>query len=120
MGRKTYESIGKPLPERINIILTHDPHYKAPGCEITNSPEAAIRAAGNPLEVMVIGGAEVYRQFLPKAKRMYLTLIDEDFEGDAYFPEFNPSEWQETERRDFAPDSENPYHYRFLTLERKS
>lgn len=119
MGRKTYESIGRALPDRANIILTRDLQYVAPGCAIVHSMEDALRAAGTVEEVMVIGGAEIFRLFLPRAKKLYLTFIDATFEGATYFPDWNPSEWREVERDERQPDQENPYHYAFVILERK-
>ena len=85
MGRKTFESIGRPLPDRINIIITRDENYKAEGCIVAHSMEEALKAAENHKEAMIIGGSQIYKEFLPKANKMYLTSIDADFEGDAYF-----------------------------------
>ena len=118
MGRKTYESIGRALPDRINIILTRDAGYRAAGCMIAHSPAAAIAAAGDAPEIMVIGGEQIFRVFLAPAKKMYLTLIDADFKGDARFPEWNADEWRQTAREEHAADGANPHPYRFLTLER--
>jgi len=120
MGRKTYESIGKPLPGRTNIIIGRDSDYQVPGCIVAHSIDAALAAAAGNDEVMVIGGAALYEQMLPRADRLYLTLIDEDFKGDAWFPEINRAQWQEQERVDHAPDAANPYHYSFLMLQRMS
>lgn len=119
MGRKTYESIGKPLPGRTNIIISRDSDYQVPGCIVVHSIDAALAAADHN-EVMVIGGAALYEQMLPRADRLYLTLIDEDFKGDAWFPEINYAQWQERERFDHAPDVANAYHYSFLMLQRMS
>lgn len=119
MGRKTFESIGKPLLYRKNIVLTHDLNYRAKGCIIVHSPQAALSAAKGANEVMVIGGAEVYREFLPMTERIYLTELHADFEGDTYFPEFDHNEWQEKERQDFQPDEKNSYLYSFVVLDRK-
>ena len=119
MGRKTFESIGKPLPNRINIIITRDQNYKAEGCTIAHSTDEALTAAGNAEEVMVIGGAQIYKEFLPKANKMYLTIIDTDFEGDTYFPDYNVEEWKETAYEEYERDAENPYDYSFITLEKK-
>ena len=118
MGRKTYESIGRALPDRINIIMTRDTGYRATGCAIAHSPAAAIAAAGTTAEIMVIGGEKIFREFLPLAKKMYLTIIDADFKGDARFPEWSADEWCQTAREEHAADSANPHPYRFLTLER--
>ena len=119
MGRKTFESIGHPLSERINIILTKDRNYKAPGCIVVHSIDEALRAARDAKEVMVIGGSSIYQQFLFHADRMYLTFIDEDFDGDAFFPRFNEAEWIEVKRENHEPDEENPYRYSFIMLERR-
>lgn len=118
MGRKTFESIGHPLPDRTNIIITHDTGFTADGCTIAHSLEEAITSVGEAEEAMVIGGSSVFQQFLPYAKRMYLTIIDEDIEGDALFPEFDKNEWREQERITYEPDEKNKYRYVFLTLER--
>jgi dihydrofolate reductase len=118
MGRKTYESIGHPLPERTNIVVTRDHAYAAPGCVVVHSIESALKAAGDHAEVMVIGGTDFYWQLLPKADRIYLTLVHEEFEGDALFPELDVSEWREVERTDCEPDEKNPWPYSFIRLER--
>ena len=120
MGRKTFESIGRALPNRTNIIMTRDADFRADGFIIVHSPEEALHAAKGAEEVVVIGGSSIFEKFLPKIGRMYLTIINEDFEGQSLFPEFNNQEWREIERRDFAPDEKNIYSYTFLTLERKS
>ena len=119
MGRKTFESIGKPLPNRINIIITRDENYKVDGCIVAHSIDEALKAAGSPEEVMIIGGAQVYKEFLPRANKMYLTLIEADFEGDAYFPKYNVEEWEEIAYEEHERDKDNQYNYRFLVLRRK-
>lgn len=119
MGRRTHESIGKPLPGRSNIVITRDRSYQAPGCTVVHSVEAALAAAEHAEEIMVIGGARLYEQLLPWAHRIYLTRIDHEFEGDSWFPEWQHGQWQEVERQDYAPDERNPYHYSFLILERQ-
>jgi len=119
MGRKTYESIGKPLPNRTNIIITRDQNYNAEGCIVVHSIDEALKASEGNEEVMVIGGAQIYKEILPKANKMYLTIIDADFEGDAFFPEYNIEEWEETAYEEHERDAENQYDYRFLTMERK-
>jgi len=118
MGRKTYESIGKPMPQRTNIIITKDQDYKVEGCIVVHSIDEALKAAGNVEEVMVIGGSQIYKEFLPKANRMYLTFIDAEFEGDTYFPEYNIEEWKEISYEEHERDAENPHDYRFVVLER--
>jgi dihydrofolate reductase len=117
MGRKTFDSIGRPLPGRTNIVVTRDPAYTAEGCVVVHSIEAALAAAGDVEEVMVIGGADFYRQLLPRAGRIYLTLIDADVEGDTWFPELDETRWRERTREDHAPDEENPHGYSFILLE---
>jgi len=119
MGRKTHESIGRPLPERTNIVVTRDPSYAAPGCMVAHSVEAALEAAAGHDEVMVIGGAEFYRQLLPRADRIYLTLVHQAFEGDVFFPALDDAEWRETGRSDFDADDANPVKYSFIQLERR-
>jgi dihydrofolate reductase len=119
MGRKTFESLGKPLPNRINIVLTSDKNYHQDGCVVVHDINGALNAAKEHGEVMVIGGAAIYEQFLPLAGRMYLTLIEGEFEGDAFFPHFNASEWFELESQQHKADPNNPYDYTFVTLERK-
>lgn len=119
MGQKTFESIGKPLAGRINIVLTLDENFNPPNCTVVHSIEEAMSAAKSYPEAMICGGVSIYCQFLPLADRMYLTLIEGDFEGDAFFPEFNWNDWQETERIENEPDEANPYKYTFLTLENK-
>lgn len=123
MGRKTFESIGHPLPKRPNIVITRDRAYHREGCVVVHDADAALVAGGTvgtTEEVMVIGGGEIYVLFLAQANRMYLTLIDADFTGDIRFPEFSESEWRETAREEHAADAANPHPYAFITLERKS
>ena len=98
MGQRTFESIGKPLPQRINIILSRDDNFSPSGCFVAKSIDEALKQTKGAIEVMIIGGASVYKQFLPLTNKMYLTMVEEDFEGDAYFPEFSYNEWEETER----------------------
>ena len=122
MGQKTFESIGKALPGRTNIVLTLDKNFQAPDCLVAYSIGEAIQIAKNlgTKEVMIGGGVSIYKQFLPLAGRMYLTLIEGDFEGDAYFPEFDYNDWNEVGRVENAADKDNPYRYTFLTLQRKN
>ena len=120
MGRKTHESIGRPLPGRLNIVLTRDTDYRAEGCTVVHDPAGALDAAGAAHELMVIGGADLYRSFLPRADRLHLTLIHRDFAGDTFFPDFDPADWQEVARQDVHDDPESGgLTYSFLTLERK-
>lgn len=120
MGRKTYESIGRPLPGRHNIVISRNPAFSAPGCTVVPSVDAALAAAGEVAEVMVIGGAQLYAETLPRAQRIYLTRIDAGFDGDAWFPALDADVWQECQRAEHVPDDKNPYPYTFLVLERVS
>ena len=120
MGRKTYESIGKPLPGRSNIVVTRDPDYRAPGCQVVHSLEQALEAGAGHTEVMVIGGAELYRQALGRAQRMYLTLVRAEVEGDTLFPDIEPQQWRELERESHRADEKNQYDYDFVILQRVS
>lgn len=120
MGRKTFISIGKPLPNRANIILTRDKQFSAQDCLVVSHPDAALSMAQelDQDEVFVIGGAEIYRQLLPRVQRLYLTIIHHHFEGDAFFPELNPAEWREKSREKHLADDKNAYDYSFVILER--
>ena len=119
MGRRTYESIGKPLPGRQNIVVTHDRAYKAPGCTVVGSLAEAWEAAGDAAEVCVIGGTSLFRESLPIADRIHLTLVEAEVAGDTYFPEFDRGEWRETEVMRHAADERHAYPFRILLLERK-
>ena len=119
MGRKTLDSMKKPMPDRVNIVMTRDKNFKAEGCIIVHSVNDALKAAGNVNEVMVIGGADIFKLFFPKADKIYLTKIDGDFEADVFFPEFDIKEWKETAYEEHERDAENPYDYVFLTLDKK-
>ncbi|SDF68156.1 dihydrofolate reductase [Mucilaginibacter sp. P25] len=118
MGRKTFNSVGKPLPRRRNIVITRQA-ISIDGCEVVPTIEAAIELCKTEDEVFIVGGAEIYRQAIPLTNRIYLTIVDQDFEGDTFFPELNPDEWQEKDREDFEPDEKNKYKYSFITLERR-
>jgi len=117
MGRTTFESIGKPLPNRTNIILTRDPMYQVEGCYTYNSIEAIMYEYQNYAEpdeeIFVIGGREVYKQFLPYADKLYITEIDHEFEGDVYFPELDLDEWRIIQSEHGIRDEKNPYDYYF-------
>lgn len=118
MGRKTFESIGRPLPGRRNIIITRDVSYHAEGCEVVFSPEQAIDSIRDNDEVMVIGGANIYQQLLPEADRLYLTRVDGKFEGDAWFPEVNFKQWKLLEKEDHKADENNDCDYSFEIYQR--
>ena len=114
MGRKTYESIGKPLTGRRNVMVTRQPGYVAEGCEVVTSLEEAL--AG---DVWVLGGGEIYAQSLPRADRMELTFVDTEVQdGDTWFPEWAPAEWREVGRERHATDERHAYAFDYVTLER--
>lgn len=120
MGRKTFESLGRPLPERRSIIISGNPGFRPPApCLVVDSWASALAAARTSVEVFVIGGASLYAQTIGLADRMYLTLIHTNVEADAYFPEFTSDTWWESSRADHPADGENVYPYSFLTLDRK-
>ena len=137
MGRKTYESIGRPLPNRTNIVISRNADFKAEGCLVVNSLEEAIKECkaksekvkeGNlentlhftlsPFTLFIIGGAEIYRQALPLTDKIYLTEVKVDLEGDAYFPELRTEEWKEIARNAHTADEKNQYDYDFVELVR--
>ena len=119
MGRKTFESNGRPLPNRTNIIITHDKNYKAEGCIVVHSLEDALKEAKNDSEAFIIGGGVIYDLAMPYVDRIYLTKIHHSFDGDTFFPELNMNDWHEVERRDFEPDEKNIYPFTIFTLDRK-
>lgn len=119
MGRKTYESLGKPLPNRINVVVTRQPSYKAPGCIVVGSIQEAIRKAEGDRTPFIAGGAEIYEQALPLLAVMELTLIHHNFDGDAFFPEYDKNEWEVVSEVFNAKDEKNPYDHTFIRLERK-
>lgn len=119
MGRRTHESIGKPLPGRTNIVVTHNPNYEAPGCIVVNSLEAAWEAAGEAGEVCVIGGTTLFAESLPLADRIHLTEVDAAVEGDTYFPAFDRGDWIEHEVSRHPADGHHLYPFRIVVLERR-
>lgn len=125
MGRKTWESIGRPLPGRTNIVITRDAAFQADGVRVVHSLEQALALAEKIClldggdEAIVMGGAEIYALALPHADRLYLTQVHADVEGDAHFPPLDLTQWHELGREDFAAQGPNPYDYSFLILERE-
>ncbi|WP_438434723.1 dihydrofolate reductase [Gorillibacterium sp. sgz500922] len=118
MGRKTFESIGKPLPGRTNIVATRDPEFRAEGAEVVRSPrEAAERFRDR--ELFVIGGAEIFRLFYPYADRLHLTVIDESFEADTFFTEWEEADWKLASCTPGIVDEKNPYPHEFRVYERR-
>lgn len=122
MGLNTFNSIGgKPLPGRKHIILNNDPNYTPPlDCVVAHSIEEVLEMAKGVPELMICGGASVYRQFLPLSQKLYLTYVKASPEGDTYFPEVSPTEWKEISREDHKSDAKNSYDYSFAILERKN
>jgi len=118
MGRKTYESIGKPLPGRRNLVITRNRDYSAAGCETVHSLEEAIAACRGAGEIFIIGGAELYRESLPRAHCLEVTEIRAEFDGDTTFPEFSMSEWHETAREIHGNETGIPFRYDFVRYSR--
>ncbi|HOS49475.1 MAG TPA: dihydrofolate reductase [Bacteroidia bacterium] len=118
MGRKTYESIGKALPNRRNIVITRSEDFTAEGCEIFYSLQDAVDACLNEEEVFIIGGAEIYNQSLHAADKLYITRIYQEFEGDAHFPDFSLSEWRLISYYRHHADEKNMFEYSFSEYER--
>ncbi len=119
MGRRTFEAIGQALPGRRNIVVSRNADFKAPGIEHAASLEATLALTGDAEEVMIIGGAELYRAALPLAHRIHLTRIQAKIEGDTFFPDFDVTEWREVAREERDADERNAYALTFLILERK-
>ena len=119
MGRKTYESIGRPLPGRQNIVITRQDDFVAEGCDVVTSIDAAIDAAGDADEIMIIGGSHIYDAFLPRADRIYLTRVHADVAGDAYLPAIDHGEWRPDVVESLAADDRNQYATDFVILDRQ-
>ncbi|MED3572073.1 dihydrofolate reductase [Cytobacillus praedii] len=120
MGRKTWDSIGRPLPGRDNIVITRNPEFLCEGCTVLNSVEALLEfSQQNADEIFVIGGAEIFKLILPYADKLYLTRIYDEFKGDTFFPELNMEEWSLLSREQGIKDEKNPYDYEFMIYERK-
>lgn len=119
LGRKNYESIGRPLPDRTNIVVTRKGGYLAPGCIVVDSLAAAYTAAGETSEIFIIGGAEIYALTLASADRLYLTQVHATVPGDTYFPAFDSRDWLEIERERHEADASHVYAYSFITYDRR-
>jgi dihydrofolate reductase len=119
MGRRTWQSIGRPLPGRQNIIVTRNPDFRAVGCDVAGSLEAAVALAAGP-EVMIIGGGQLYAEALPVTDRMVLTLVDCAPDADTWFPEWTAGDWRQVAVRDERADERNPFDYRVIELTRRS
>ena len=118
MGRKTFESMGRALPNRRNIVITRQADLKLDGAEISFSLENALMLCQAEEEVFIIGGAEIFKQAMPVLNKIYLTRIQKSFDADTFFPEIT-SEWKETEKQDFDPDDKTPFSYSFLTYQKQ-
>ena len=119
MGRKTHDSIGKPLPGRENIILTNNKKYSAEGCIVKNTLDDVYLYCEKQLELVVMGGAILYSQTLDKADKLYITEVNASVNGDTFFPEYKSSQWREISRESFNADENNEFDYSFTVLERK-
>jgi dihydrofolate reductase len=120
LGRKTFESVGRPLPGRPMIVVTRQEGYAPEGVRVAHSVQEALAMAQGEDEVFVAGGAEIYRQTLPVADRLHLTVIEEDFAGDTWFPEYDEAQWEVVEREDHGPSAGFPFPFSFRVLDRRS
>lgn len=118
MGRKTFDSVGKPLPRRRNIVVTRQ-DIIIPGCEVVKSIEDGLALCKDEDEVFIGGGAEIYKLAMHLTDRIYLTIIHKSFDADTFFPEIDKLEWKEVKQENFEPDEKNPLPYSFITLERR-
>ena len=118
MGRKTFESIGKALPNRQNIVITRQKNYQAHRTEVTHSLERALRLSKSQ-ETFIIGGSTLYQEALPQITQIYLTLVHTTVTGDTFFPEVDWQAWEEIKREDYCADQKNPYDYSFLWIKKK-
>lgn len=120
MGRKTFESIGKALPNRRNIVISTNKAYQAEGCEMAGSIAIALEMVKDASEAFIIGGGTIYKEIWDKADRLYLTRVHISPEGDTYIPEVRAEEWIEMKREDFQADEKNEYAYSFIDYQRKA
>lgn len=119
MGRKTFDSLGRVLPGRVNIVITRNINYKPKGCRVFLDIDEALQEFSHSNEIMVIGGASFYEQLIPQAQMLYMTVIDKYFEGDTFFPLYDVSEWNECSRQDFKQKTEPYLDYSFRIYERR-
>lgn len=119
MGRKTWESLGRALPGRRNIVVSRNSSYVAPGAEVVTNLASALRAVADVPKVFVIGGSQLYAEALPAADRLFLTEIDSDVDGDTFFPAFDRELWHESSREYHAPNGQRPFGYSFVVYERR-
>lgn len=118
MGRKTFDSIGRPLPGRLNVVISRQPGLEIPGCTVVTSIDAALAAAQPAPEIVIVGGADIYRQVLPKVQVIHLTRVHADVAGDVMFPELNPAEWREVAKEYHPTDERHAHAFTFSTLQR--
>lgn len=118
MGRKTYESLGRPLPNRRNVVITRQDGFEAPGCDVVNSLDAAFALFGSDEEIFVIGGGEIYAQALEVADKFYLTVVHKDYEGDTSFPEWDRGLWREVSRESYERGEKFEFPFDFIEYAR--
>jgi dihydrofolate reductase len=118
MGRRTWDSIGRPLPGRTSIVLTRDRAFRCDGCLVARTADEALRLAGAVPEVIVFGGAGVFEEYLPLADRIYLTEVEAEADADTFFPKIDPSQWREVERARHPADERHAHAFSWVTLER--
>lgn len=119
MGRKTFDSIGKPLPNRTSIIITRQADYKAEGCIVVNSLEDALAQVKDDQEAFIIGGGTIYKEAMDKADKLYLTRVHNKFDGDTFFPKLDFKHWESVKREDHLPSEKNEYAYSFIDYVKK-
>ena len=119
MGRKTFESIGRPLPGRKNIVISRS-GFSADGIDVVDSIDSGLELVEDAEEVMIIGGANIYEQMISRAEKMYLTFVDADCKGDAWFPEINQLEWDVLDQKNFKADEKNNFNFSVVAYQRKS
>ena len=119
MGRKTFDSIGKPLPNRTSIIITRQADYKAEGCIVVNSLEEALEKVPADQEAFIVGGGTIYKEVMDKADKLYLTLVHNKFDGDTFFPKIDDKIWKSVKREDHMPNEKNKFAYSFIDYVRK-
>jgi dihydrofolate reductase len=119
MGRKTWESIGRALPGRSTVVVSRRPGYRVPGAAVAHTLEEAVAACGADEEIFVIGGAELFKTALPLANRLYLTIVEGEFTGDTYMPEFDAGAWREVSSQSHAADGRHRYPYHHAVYERR-